>query len=792
MERSALNRFMWAAAICSAAIAGQWLLFPLVGQRVPFLLLLPAIMLATVIAGRSSGFLVLLAGLANAALLMRADAIAGPSLSADGIAAATYIVTGAVMIVVGHVIRTGGRRELLDLRELHELSTTLATIPDLPSQLQLILDTLTRMHRARHGLLSLHEPPSGTLRVAASVNFAPKSLDQLRLGGDAAARIACLERRRVIVEDAAGDPRLSEWRDVARAEGFHSVHSTPLFSRGGDVLGAISVQLAERRRPSDREIRIADICARKASVFIERARAEELARARDQRFKVVLEAAAVPFAILAPVRDGSGVIVDFQWTFLNVAAARVLRKSPDELCGRRAGDVMPGAWDYPGLFDLLVAAVERNETGEHELRATDAGSEGWFYIVASPLEDAVAVWFADITDRKAREHELQQADRRKDEFIATLAHELRNPLAPIRQAALIASDEKATEAQKRWSYSVIERQVQHLSLLLEDLLDVSRITRGTLQLRKEPTDLQSIVSGAIETARPLIDSRGHRFVLDLPAEKIELDADRLRLAQVFSNLLNNAAKYTNPGGSIRLSAERVGRELVVKVEDDGIGIAPEELPHIFEMFSQVRSVKERSEGGLGIGLALTKGFVELHGGSIEVSSAGPNRGATFTVRLPIASAPAPAAAAVALPPAAQHATPKRRILVADDNRDAAESLALLLRMDGHDVIVAHDGETALELFAKHSPEVCLLDIGMPGLSGYDVARRLRSEPRNSGVLLVATTGWGQDGDRLRSVAAGFDYHLTKPVALARLRDILRPPDTSATGRTAADGPAAAV
>jgi signal transduction histidine kinase/CheY-like chemotaxis protein len=395
-------------------------------------------------------------------------------------------------------------------------------------------------------------------------------------------------------------------------------------------------------------------------------------------------------------------------------------------------------------------------------RQTEAdGNQSWYHIVASPLDGDLAVWFADITQRKLQERALIEADRRKDEFLATLAHELRNPLAPIRQAASIARNETATDAQKRWSNNVIERQVQHMSLLLDDLLDVSRITHGTLQLRKQVSDLQSIVGAAVETARPLIDERRHQLMVEVP-DHLQVNGDPLRLAQVLSNLLANAAKYTNPHGTIRVIAQQAGNDLSISVEDSGIGIASEDLAKVFGMFAQVRSAQDHAAGGLGIGLALAKGIVELHGGRIEAHSGGTGMGSRFTVRLPNA------ATAVRGQPEARkkhngNRAPNKKILLADDNRDAAESLAIILRLEGHDVELAHDGSSALRSFAARRPDVALLDIGMPQADGYEVARKIRAAPEGAGVLLIAITGWAQDADKAESRAAGFDHHLTKPI-----------------------------
>jgi len=380
----------------------------------------------------------------------------------------------------------------------------------------------------------------------------------------------------------------------------------------------------------------------------------------------------------------------------------------------------------------------------------------------------------ELARRERAEAALREADRRKDEFLATLAHELRNPLAPIRQAALIAKAAGATEAQKEWSHEVVSRQVHHMALLLDDLLDISRITRGNLELRLEMTELAAVIGAAVETARPLIDGKRHELSIILPEEPVRFGADPLRLAQVLSNLLTNAAKYTDPEGHITLRAERTSEAITISVIDDGIGIPLESMNHLFGMFSQVRASTERSEGGLGIGLALARGLVELHGGTIEARSDGPERGSEFVVRLPLRAAEAPRQKDAVT--AAGSARSGRRVLIADDNRDAAESLAMLLQMEGHEVTAVHDGRDALSAFGAVEPEVALLDIGMPGLNGYEVAREIRRNARGRSVMLIAVTGWGQDKDKARALAAGFNHHFTKPIDPQRLNELLRSVD----------------
>ena len=376
-----------------------------------------------------------------------------------------------------------------------------------------------------------------------------------------------------------------------------------------------------------------------------------------------------------------------------------------------------------------------------------------------------------IAEREKSEEALREADRRKDEFLATLAHELRNPLAPISNAARILhmSPQGASLEVAR---DIIERQVRHLARLVEDLLDVSRITRGKVELRRRRVDLSAIVVNAVETSQPLIAERGHEFVLELPRESLPVDADPTRLAQVISNLLNNAAKYTPRGGRISLAAVREGNVVTIRIKDNGIGIESTMLPKIFDMFVQVDNRIERASGGLGIGLTLVRHFVELHGGSVHAASDGPQLGSEFAIRLPLGEAPA-----VATPDPRFHAPsalPEAglRILVVDDNYDNADTMSTLLRMLGNDVTVANAGEEALERIAQSRPDVVLLDIGMPKMNGYEVAYRIRHQPSGQDIMLVAITGWGQEADRVRSRAAGFDHHLVKPVDVDQLQQLL--------------------
>jgi signal transduction histidine kinase/CheY-like chemotaxis protein len=368
---------------------------------------------------------------------------------------------------------------------------------------------------------------------------------------------------------------------------------------------------------------------------------------------------------------------------------------------------------------------------------------------------------AMLAEAGRRAEALRDADRRKDEFLATLAHELRNPLAPLRNALEIMRRADANPAMTQKARDMMERQVNQMVRLVDDLLDVSRITTGKLGIRKSVIELQAAVRDAVETVRPFLESRKHDIELQLPSQPISVEGDRTRLAQVFANLLHNAGKYTEPGGYITLSVAQEGEEAVVRVRDNGIGLEPHSLASIFEMFVQVDRSLERTQAGLGVGLTLSKRLVALHCGTLAVKSDGAGKGSEFTVRLPLAGAALPTADPESPRPMA--GTRPRRILLADDNVDFAKSLAVVLASRGHEVRVAHDGAEALATAAHFNPDFAFLDIGMPKVHGYEVARRLRELPATAECVLVALTGWGQEDDRQRAREAGFDRHLVKPV-----------------------------
>jgi PAS domain S-box-containing protein len=491
----------------------------------------------------------------------------------------------------------------------------------------------------------------------------------------------------------------------------------------------------------------------------------------EHRFRVALGASAVGFTVLEAVRNESNVIVDFEWRYANRAAELIIGSPATELIGKRVAQVLPDNWSAsPELLTLFSQVTEDGQSRDAEVPRMIGRDQRWLHNIATRLGDGVVVWFTDVTERKRAEAALRDGDRRKDEFLAVLAHELRNPLAPIRQAAQLAANPRASEAQLRWSSGVIERQVRHMARLLDDLLDVSRITRGRLELRREYLDIKAVVDAAVETARPVIEQRRHTLRVDLPPVLPAIQADPLRLAQVISNLLTNAAKYTDPEGKIDLRIESAREMLLIRVRDNGIGIEPQAMASLFQMFSQLRPALERSDGGLGIGLSLVKGLVTLHGGSIEARSPGTGLGSEFIVRLPLEDDKVrrehEGSGVVEL------AIRTKRIMVVDDNRDAAETLSVLLVADGHEVRTAFDGEEALKLAQSFDPDVAVVDIGLPRKNGYEVAQALRRTHPPERLTLVALTGWGQADDKARSRKAGFDQHLTKPVDYEALRTIV--------------------
>jgi signal transduction histidine kinase len=459
-------------------------------------------------------------------------------------------------------------------------------------------------------------------------------------------------------------------------------------------------------------------------------------------------------------------------TMLLALAASLVVSVPEHepmllLCEKSSAGAM--ARTVLPILIVMIPLVNWFRGKGYELELFDLGTGRALSAATLVLGVVVIMWIALLALRR-REQREREADRRKDEFLATLAHELRNPLAPIRNAMsvlkLAYNDREAFEQ----TTAMMKRQLGHLVRLIDDLLDASRISQGKLELRRERVELATIIRQAVETCRPIAECANLEVTVTLPPQPVYLDADSVRLSQVVGNLLNNACKFVRQGGRISLTAERHGNDAVIVVKDNGVGIPPDKLDRIFEMFSQIDQTLERSQGGLGIGLTLARRLVELHGGTIEARSEGIGQGSEFVVCLPVAvggTSPVPDE-----PDEAIQTNGKRRILVVDDNRDSATSLAMLLRLAGNETSIAYDGVEAVEAAARQRPDVILLDIGLPRLNGFDACRRIREHRWAQNVLIIALTGWGQEEDRRKSAEAGFDGHLVKPVDHAELMRLL--------------------
>jgi signal transduction histidine kinase len=646
----------------------------------------------------------------------------------------------------------------------------------------------------------------------------------------------------VAVADVQAEPRTAAVAAQLQARHARAYVHVPVLEQGRLVALLYVDHPAPRAWTAD-DVDFAREVTQRTRMAFERARDERARRAAARaREDALAEVAAIDRKFRALVTASSDVVyrMSADWSQMRELDGR------DFLRGTGADAPMTDwmetyipADERPRVRSAIARAIAARAPFELEHQVVQAdGTVGWTFSRAIPVFDErgeVTEWFgaaSDVTRRKRAERELHESeerlretDRRKDEFLATLAHELRNPLAPIRNAVHLLAMPGGV-AQLPRLRGMLERQVGHMVRLVDDLLEISRVSRGQITLRWEEVDAGAVIEAAVEASRPLVDQARHHLVVEPPPQPLWVRGDAMRLSQVFVNLLNNAARYTEPGGVIELACAQQAGWLVVTVTDNGVGIAADQLPRLFEMFTQIDRAHSRAQGGLGIGLALSRRLLEMHGGTLEAASAGLGQGSRFTVRLPLAAGPAaPAAApevaapeaaapeataaeaaasaaaasapadpdtaapatavpesaspeAAATPAAAPAAVPEaapaapRRVLIVDDNHDAADTTGLLLRSLGAQVRIAYDGAQALAAIAEWSPGLVLLDLGMPGMDGHEVARRIRAAHGRRAPVLAALTGWGQDGDRARTRAAGFDHHLVKPVGLAELRGLL--------------------
>ena len=535
-----------------------------------------------------------------------------------------------------------------------------------------------------------------------------------------------------------------------------------------------SMQGELERRVAERTAELAQANAALQVQIDERQRMEGDLRRQHGWQRVLL--ASIGDAVIAT--DDRGTV-----TLLNPRAEQWTGWSAEQAVGQPVENVLrfvneESREPIASPFERAIRDNPLSGFADHTVLIRKDGSERPIEESAAPIRAdsgmviGAVIVLHDVTERRRWEREIQQADRRKDEFLAMLSHELRNPLAPLRNAIFLLKRDKTDPATLDWALDMMERQVENMVRLVDDLLDVSRITRGKIDLQRSPVELTTVVERAVETARPLIDSRRHQLVVELPKQLIWLDADTLRLTQAFANLLNNAAKYTEPGGEIRLTAEQETGGVAVRVKDNGIGIEPDLLPQVFNLFTQADRALGRSQGGLGIGLTLVRSLIEMHGGTVSAASRGPGQGSEFTIHLPAraeqASTEEQAAATAPVVP--------RRMLVVEDNVGAALVLSKLLStVWGHEVQVAHDGRAALEMARACRPEVVLLDLGLPDLSGLEVARELRASDGGAAMLIVALTGYDEKDDRRRTAEADFDEHFVKPPGVDMLQRLFSHP-----------------
>jgi PAS domain S-box-containing protein len=565
----------------------------------------------------------------------------------------------------------------------------------------------------------------------------------------------------VLVDDVRTDPRTRDSVAAFDLDAIGALLTVPLV-KGGRLIAFISLNRREAWHWSEDELAFTRSTAERTWAALETASAQAELREERDRSRYIFDTIADGFALM-----------DAAWTIvqMNAEGLRISHKLAHEVIGHNQWEVFPESVGTD-LERMFRRVVETGQPGALEYARTfEGGRIEWTDVRAyRTQEGGIAAFFRDITDRKHAEEKLREADRRKDEFLAMLAHELRNPLAPIAAAAELLGSGKPDEQRVHRSSAIIARQVRHMTSLVDDLLDVSRVTRGLVTLAKAPVTVHTIVDEAVEQVLPLAQARGQLMAVRVQDEGVTVLGDKARLVQVLANVLGNAVKYSPDGRSIDVSAERRGSRLVLTVRDEGIGMEPELTGRAFDLFAQAERSSDRSLGGLGLGLALVKHLTELHGGSVACSSPGLGKGSTFEIVLP-AMEGALSQGGQALP--AQAREPGRlKLLVVDDNEDAALTLGMLLEACGHEVIVEHQSLRSLERARLERPDACLLDIGLPEMDGNELARRLRAQPETANSVLIAVTGYGQEQDRQLAFESGFRYHFVKPVDMDKLVAVL--------------------
>jgi PAS domain S-box-containing protein len=724
------------------AILVRWLLDPVLGDTLPLVTLFGAVAAAVWLGGYRLAVPVTLIGfIACHYLFIEPRGGVDLTSAANVVGLIAYLFTCALIIVFGEAARVAQSRSH-DRQEVFRV--TLRSIGDAVittnnearvTYINGVAESLTGWSHED----AVGQPLEQVFRIINEVTLQPvenPALRALRQG-----IVVGLANHTILIKKDGSECPIDD-------------SAAPIRNEQGDVSGCVLI--------------FRDVTAQR---LIEREKANQLLTAR--LLASIVESSND--AIISKSLDG----IIQSW---NAAAERLFGYTSEQAVGRHISLIIPR--ERLIEEEQIIASLKEGKRIEHyeTERVRSGGQRITVSLTISPIKDdsgnviGASKIARDVTERKRLEDDLRRlamdlsaADRRKNEFLATLAHELRNPLAPMsNMLEVLKRSNGDTEILKR-AHDTIERQLDQMIRLVDDLLDWNRITHDRLELRRSEVELSSVIQQAVEVARPLIDEAGHKLIVDLPKEPIYLNADRARLAQLFGNLLNNSSKYTSPEGTISLTAKRIDGEVLVSVKDNGAGIPQDKLNSIFDMFMQVDRTSEQSQAGLGIGLTLVKRLTEMHGGSIEAKSAGEGQGSEFVVRLPVLSKPA---ALSSLEPAAQESSAERRILIVDDNRDSADSLAMLFKLTGNKTYMAHDGVEALEAIEKYRPEVVLLDIGLPRLDGHEVCRRVREQPWGKDIVIIALTGWGQEADRRKSEDAGFNGHLVKPVDYDKLLELL--------------------
>ncbi|HET7307343.1 MAG TPA: ATP-binding protein [Gammaproteobacteria bacterium] len=596
-----------------------------------------------------------------------------------------------------------------------------------------------------------------------------RAIDGQAIGeGTGSCGTAAFRGARVIVQDIATDPLWTDYADLALSHGLGACWSTPIVGSEGQVLGTFAIYYLVPKAPTAEEMEAVDFLNRATAIAIERHRADEALRRSEGKYRTLFDSVDAGFCIIEVLFDGRSKPIDYRFLEANPAFER--HTGLVNATGRRMRELAPDheAHWFEIYGEIALTGIPRRF--EDPAEALERYFDVYAFRIGDPDRHQVAILFNDISERRRSEMALREASRAKDEFLAMLGHELRNPLAPIMShLQLMRLREPDCLVRDR---EIIEEQVRHMVALVDDLLDVSRIARGKVELKKLPVELAGIIAQAIETVSPLLEKNNQDIEKAVEAGLV-VDGDARRLVQVVINLLSNATKYSSPRDVISISASAEGDEAVLRVRDQGVGIEPDLMPRIFDLFAQSAQSIDRANGGLGLGLAIVHNLVTLHGGSVEAHSEGRNRGSEFIVRLPLLEqqttddAPRPVQ-----PSAAEGGTDKAKVLVVDDYADAAAALAEVLEMDGYETRIAHDGAAALRIATEFVPAVALIDIGLPVMDGYEVARRLRETPGLEKTRLVAVTGYGQESDRRAAREAGFDEHVVKPLDPAAIGELV--------------------